>query len=114
MPEQDAAWLVEIEDAIARIEQFTSGYDKQRFLADERTCAAVAMYILVIGEAARRLSHVSKNEAPEIPWPIIVSLRHRIAHGYKSIDQRIVWDIVENHFAPLRAAVARMLAARGE
>lgn len=114
MLDPDTAWLVEIDNAIDQIGTFVSGYDKARFLADERTCAATAMYLLVIGEAARCLSHAARTEAPDIPWPLIVSLRHRIAHGYKSIDHQIVWDIVERHLAPLQAVVKSMLKRRGE
>ncbi|MBY0565364.1 MAG: DUF86 domain-containing protein [Hyphomonadaceae bacterium] len=114
MPDADTAWLVEVEDAIGKIKTFTRGYDEARFLADERTCAATAMYLLVIGEAARRLSFATQNEAPEIPWPVVVSLRNRIAHGYKSIDHQTVWAIVAHHLPPLETAVRRMLTSRGE
>lgn len=69
---------------------------------------------MVIGEAARRLPDSVRKEAPEIPWPTIVSLRHRIVHGYKTVDHRIVWDIVQQRMDALEAAVRGMLAARGE
>lgn len=114
MPDGSAAWLVEIEDAISNISAFTSGLDQQTFVADVRTCAATAMFLVVIGEAARRLPAAVQDEAPEIPWPVIVSLRNRIAHGYRSIDHNIVWGIVQAHLPPLQAATRRMLAARGE
>lgn len=114
MRDASTAWLVEIEDAIGHIRAFTQGLDGPAFVADARTCAATAMYLMVIGEAARRLPASVQGEAPEIPWPMIVSLRNRIAHGYRSIDHQIVWEIVDTHLAPLQAAARRMLAARGE
>ncbi len=114
MPDREAAWLVEIESAIVSIDTFTAGLEKQVFLADERTCAATAMFLVVMGEAARRLPALVKAEAPEIPWALIVSLRNRIVHGYASIDHEICWSIVQDHLPVLLAATRRMLATRGE
>lgn len=72
------------------------------------------MYLIVIGESARALDVATLGEAPEIPWAQIVSLRNRIAHGYQSIDRATIWAIVQTHLQPLRVAVQRMLASRGE
>jgi len=114
MPDHSAALLLEIETAIQYIESFIIGFDEPSFLADSRTSAAVAMYLIVIGEAAGGLPVEVRGEATEIPWPSIVSLRNRIAHGYKSIDRVAIWDIAQNHWPTLKWAVRRMLATRGE
>jgi uncharacterized protein with HEPN domain len=81
MPDGSAAGLVEIDDAINHILAFTAGMDEAAYVTDARTCAATAMYLVVIGETARRLPAAVQAEAPEIPWPVIISLRNRIAHG---------------------------------
>ena len=114
MPDRDAARLLEIETAIGYISSFVEGLDEATFLTDSRTSAAVAMYLIVIGESARTLSDSTQGEAPEIPWPQIVALRNRIAHGYQTIDRAAIWAIATTQLAPLRAAVLRMLASRGE
>jgi uncharacterized protein with HEPN domain len=114
MPDKVPGWLVEIEDAIKRIRTYTNGLNKSQFLATPITCDATALQLIIIGEAARRLPHDVRNEAPEIPWAQIVSLRHRIVHDYKTIDHAVVWEIVEQRLDDLEAAVRRMLAARGE
>ena len=110
----DSAWLVEIQSAVSMISTFCAGMDQAGFVADARTSAAVAMYLLVIGESSRRLTVAAQQEAPEVPWALIVSLCNRIAHGYSSIDRTIVWAIVDGHLPTLKTAVDRMLAARGE
>ncbi|HVK81925.1 MAG TPA: HepT-like ribonuclease domain-containing protein [Verrucomicrobiae bacterium] len=79
MLDRDAALLLEIETACGYIESFVAGLNEQSFLADSRTTAAVAMYLIVIGESARSLSTKSQTEAPEIPWPQIVALRNHRA-----------------------------------
>lgn len=114
MLDRDSARLLEIEQAIGFIESFVVGFEEATFLTDSRTSAAVAMYLIVIGESARALDAATFAEAPDIPWAQIVSLRNRIAHGYQSIDHATIWAIVQVHLPPLRSAVRSMLAARGE
>ncbi|PZO47868.1 MAG: hypothetical protein DCF16_17175 [Alphaproteobacteria bacterium] len=114
MPDRDAALLLEIETAAQYIDAFIIGFEETTFLADSRTSAAVAMYLIVIGESARAISESARSEAPEIPWSQIVALRNRIAHGYQSIDRPAIWAIATSDVPMLRAAVRRMLAARGE
>lgn len=114
MPDKVLGWLVEIEDAIKRIRSYIDGLDESQFLADPRTCDATALQLMIIGEAAGKLPDAVRNEAPEIPWPSIVSVRNRIVHGYKTVDHSVVWGITQARLDELEAAVRRMLAARGE
>jgi uncharacterized protein YutE (UPF0331/DUF86 family) len=41
----------------------------------------------------------------------IVGFRNILVHGYASVDDRIVWGVIEIHLAPLRQAVAQLLAS---
>ncbi|MDZ4109592.1 MAG: HepT-like ribonuclease domain-containing protein [Brevundimonas sp.] len=52
---------------------------------------AVCLNLIRIGEAARFLSEAAKAALPETHWPDVVTLRNRIAHGYASLDARIIW-----------------------
>ncbi|MDX2274858.1 MAG: HepT-like ribonuclease domain-containing protein [Hyphomonadaceae bacterium] len=114
MPDRSAGHLAEIERSCIQIRSYISGLDRAAFLADQRTQDAVLMQLIVIGEAANALGDDVRSEAPEIAWPRIISLRNHIAHGYDSIDRARIWDHCEDHLDTLEAAVARMLAARGE
>lgn len=114
MLDRDAALLLEIETACGQIEGFVAGFSEATFLSDDRTVAAVSMYLIVIGESARSLSEKARSEAPEVPWAQIVGLRNRIAHGYQSIDRGAIWTIVQRDLPPLRAVVRRMLKSKGE
>lgn len=114
MPDRDAALLHEIEVAAGFIDGFLGGFDEPAFLADSRTSAAVAMYLIVIGESARALSDQARNEAPEVPWPQVIALRNRIAHGYQRIGRAAIWAITQTHLPLLKLAMRRLLEARGE
>lgn len=48
----------------------------------------------IIGEAANKVSQDCRSLHPQIPWVQIVSLRHRLIHGYDSVDLDILWEII--------------------
>ena len=69
MPRRDAALLLEdIRSAIARIERYTSGLQREQFLADEKTVDAVARNLEIIGEAVRWLPANFMRKHEGIPW----------------------------------------------
>jgi uncharacterized protein with HEPN domain len=43
--------------------------------------------------------------APQIAWRDIIGTRTILVHGYFGIDDDILWDIVRNKTAPLKAAL---------
>jgi uncharacterized protein with HEPN domain len=108
--DRDEAHLVEIADRLRMIERALSGTDEATFLSDEVLQMAVAMALVIIGEAARRLSDDAKSRAPEIDWNAIVGLRNRIAHGYGGLDHRLIWSVIDQQAPALDVAVRRLLA----
>lgn len=110
MPEADRIRLADIKQRIDLIMGWIGAMNEEAFMADLRTRDAVALNIQVIGETARRLSDAVKAGAPETPWPAIVALRNRIAHGYETVDHLFVWRIVQDDLPALRAAAERLLA----
>jgi uncharacterized protein with HEPN domain len=90
---------------------FTDGLSQSDFLTDLRTQHAVAMCITVIGETATRVLADFPDFAaqhPEIPWTSIRGMRNRIAHGYFSIDQTIVWDTLRPGLADLLSRLSNL------
>src|SRR3989304_4402509 len=70
--------LTDILLAINRAIGFIHGYDAYRFRSDKRTQWAVYSQVIVIGEAARRISRVFQNEHPEIPWAEMTGMRNKL------------------------------------
>lgn len=57
------------------------------------------------------VSQHARQELPQIPWPVIIGIRHRLVHGYADIDHGILW-ITATEAAPiLLAEVASALEA---
>ena len=93
--------LVEImREALRRVALYTSGFTLDSFLDDLRTIDAVALNLLVIGECARRLPTSLKLRSTQ-PWAKMVALRHRIAHGYTSVDPRVLWRVAHDNLPEL-------------
>ena len=110
MSEDDPLYLAEMLEAIGQIESYISGLDKAAFLGNRLIADAVSMNLLIIGEAANRLSNRLRQASSAIPWIDIIGLRHRIAHGYRHIDQDVVWDIVITDLPDLRMHLDRLTA----
>lgn len=101
-------FLFDIKEAIERIRDFTR--EGQAEFHDSFVIQdAVVKNLLVIGEAARRLSGTAVEKAPEISWSHIVRLRDVLIHGYYKIDLDVVWEVVKHDLDPLYEAVSRML-----
>lgn len=70
--------------AARQIADYVSGMPKEGFLADNKTCDAVVVKLLVIGELAARLIDAKSHyvvDHPSIPWHQMKGMRNRMAHG---------------------------------
>ncbi len=90
-------------------QSFMQGYDAKAFHGDERTRWAVYSQIIVIGEAAGRISREFQAQHSEIPWSDIIGMRHRLVHGYDKVRWDRVWDAVVNDFPMLKAAIEPLI-----
>jgi uncharacterized protein with HEPN domain len=63
----------------------------------------------VMGEAIRNVPPDVLGRAPDIAWRRVVGFRNRLAHGYWSLDEEVVWLAVTRDLPPLRAAAAALL-----
>jgi len=102
MPLRDDALL--IEDMISASEavvSYTIGETEEAFYANKMLCDAVLYEIAVLGEAANRISRATAAQHQDIPWSFVAGMRHRVIHGYGSIDLDIVWDTATRHIPSL-------------
>jgi uncharacterized protein with HEPN domain len=94
MPKRDPVLLVrDIQSCLHQVAQYIQGMDLEAFRSDRKTIDAVTRNLEIIGEAARQLTEADRAAYPEIPWPRIVGLRHRIVHDYFGIDTDLIWEI---------------------
>jgi uncharacterized protein with HEPN domain len=105
----DLAPLVDILLAVNRALQFTAGRDEQSFYADRTIRWATYSQIVIIGEAAARVSRDFRREHPEIPWAEMIGMRHRLVHGYDEINWNRVWETIATDLPELRHSIATLI-----
>ncbi|MEO0988512.1 MAG: DUF86 domain-containing protein [Cyanobacteria bacterium J06639_14] len=72
-------------NAAQEILSFTAGMDQTTLSTDRRTQAAILYNIIVLGEAANRLSEDFQAQHPEVPWKEIIGMRNILAHQYDGV-----------------------------
>jgi uncharacterized protein with HEPN domain len=63
----------------------------------------------IIGEAVKNVPPEILQIKPEIEWQKIARFRDLIIHHYFKVKLTIVWDIVQNSLAELKAATDEIL-----
>jgi uncharacterized protein with HEPN domain len=106
---RDDAWLLDIAHAARDILDFCGEMDHDAYLADIKTQAAVMQRLMVIGEAAKRLSDAFRQAHPKQPWRQIAGMRDRLIHGYDKVQIDLVWQVVEDDIPALLAFVQPLL-----
>lgn len=96
-------------DSMAEAAQRVEGYiaaGQADFLEQSLTYDAVCMNLLWFGECARLLPPAIKARLPMTPWPDIINLRHRIAHGYDELKPVLLWRIATHDLPTLAEQIA--------
>lgn len=105
---KDKKRLQDILNAIEAIEAYgISNYDE--FLADSKTQDAILYNLIIIGEAANRISETFQEQHTEIPWSSIIGTRNIIVHGYDQVRLQIVWEILQRDLDNLKSGIVKIL-----
>ncbi len=108
MTEKSSKYLSDILMAIALIEEFLSGIDFTAYEKDRKTQSAVERQFSIIGEALNQFRK-SEPSITVVNDKQIVAFRNRLVHAYDSLDNSIIWAIVNRHLAPLKIEVEVLL-----
>ena len=114
LPDRQQRDLVKCEDMrlhAERARRFLASLTLEEFLADELVQSAVVRCVEVVGEAARLVSPEARRQAPAIPWPLIVGMRHVLAHDYGVVNLGKVYDVVTRHLPSLIANLEPLIQA---
>jgi uncharacterized protein with HEPN domain len=114
MQAEVAKRLIDALEASRRIQAFTEGQTFADFSSSELVRSAVERQFEIIGEAlgkAMTMEPALELRSPE--WRKIVGLRNRLIHGYDSVDDEIIWDIIQSKLIPLAADLESWLSREG-
>lgn len=90
-PERDAATILDLLLAASRIGDFIAGLDFESFCADLKSQSAVTLQILILGEAAKRLSPELRARHSTVEWSGMMRMRDKLIHHYEDIDPAELW-----------------------
>jgi uncharacterized protein with HEPN domain len=89
----DQASVVDIVVAGRNVATFIAGLAWDAFEADLKTQSAVQHQLIVLGEAAKRLSPEFRVEHEDIEWREVAGLRDVLTHAYHRVSLLRVWEV---------------------
>ena len=108
-------WRFYVQDMIGfaeKVMSYTEGLDQKTLVGDALRYDAVLRNLELIGEAATHVPDDVRAAHSEVPWRAIVGLRNRLAHGYLSISDRVVWTTIREAVPPLTSSLRNLLDAK--
>lgn len=107
--EKSKKYLSDILMAIELIEEFTVGInDFNLYEKDRKTQSAVERQLAIIGEALNQLRKTEptieiKNDKQ------IIAFRYRLIHAYDSLDNSIIWAIINRNIKSLKVEIQNLV-----
>ena len=110
MPSRDHQALEDMLGAARKVLEYAQGTTRESLPILQMRLDALLYEIVVMGEAARRLSPEIRAAHPEIPWRAIIGMRSVITHGYDQIDDDELWEVIERDLPELMPKLETVLA----
>jgi uncharacterized protein with HEPN domain len=81
---------------------------KAEFLGSAMAQDAIILRLQVIGENLRQLQNTDEERfarSADRSWFQVIGLRHRISHGYQTVDREAIWQIIAEELIAFRASI---------
>lgn len=104
--------ILRLEDILANIEsiqEYTRDYSYDSFAGDRKCQDAVERCVTRISEAASKLAGPIESTIPDQPWSQIRAVGNVLRHEYDRVNPILIWTIVSEDLAPLKAAIRSAL-----
>lgn len=104
-------YLYDVQQAAARIAEFTAGKQFADYEGNPMLRSAVERQLQIIGEAVAQLARLDEGLAGRFSeYRRIIAFRNILIHGYADVDDRLVWDVIEAKLPVLRREVETLLS----
>ena len=107
---REELYLTDIIEAADAIQRFLVDVGQNIFLRNELLQSAVLQKLMIIGEAASRLSKEFRDKHPEIEWEDIIGFRNIVVHAYFAVEWSIVWVAATQEAPELKRKITDILA----
>lgn len=93
MPRKKAdIYLNDIIKACDKIQDYTKGFDRNKFDKDTRTQDAVIRQLAIIGEASKKVPKSIQGKNGNIDWKAAAGMRDVLIHDYPNVIIKVVWE----------------------
>jgi uncharacterized protein with HEPN domain len=106
----DQEIIVDIVLAARGVLAFTGEVDEQAFSEDHKTQAATIHELLVMGEAAKRLSATFRAQHSEIDWRGMGGMRDKLIHDYRRVNMHLVWEVATQEVPEILAHLESLVS----
>lgn len=97
--------------ACRELQDICAGQTRESYLANRLLTLSVWKLVEIVGEALRQAELTDASLVDRIPdLRDVINTRHRITHGYDSVNFNLLWDIVQVDVPPLEETL-RMLVS---
>ena len=109
MKKDAEVFLRHIIESVCRIQEFTIGISKEKFMKDIKLQDAVLRRIEIIGEAAKNIPLDFREKHANIPWNEMARTRDKLIHGYFGVDLELTWNIIKEDLPDLKEKIEKIL-----
>lgn len=109
MNPDDRVRLSHMMDALNKAIGFAEGRSRANLDTDAVLTFALMQAVQIVGAAANDIGQETRAQSPQIPWPAIIGMRHRLVHAYTDVDHDILWTTATEAAPALLAQVKSIL-----
>ncbi|MFD5249325.1 DUF86 domain-containing protein [Amycolatopsis sp. NPDC058340] len=103
------AYLWDASKAAELLSKFSEGEDFDGYRSNAMLRSAVERQFEIIGEALNQLSKVDSGLAAQVPdLGRIVAFRNILIHGYATVDDALVWQVLTERLPGLIDVLRRL------
>ena len=107
--------LLDVLGACRAVRSFTAGLDFGAYERNLLVRSGVERQLEIIGEALNLASAADASLGSTLPHlRRFVAVRNRVIHGYDTVDDAIVWDVIMTRLPDLEREVIELLASTGD
>ena len=114
MPPETKRYLYDIQHAAALLAEFTAGKTFSDYTSDPLLRSATERQFGIIGEAVSQLAKLDSPTTVRITeYRRIIAFRNILIHEYASVDDKMVWGVLQTKLPTLSLEIQALLLENG-
>lgn len=106
-------YIEDIASECKNIKNFVRNITYKEFTQNLEKVYAVAKAFENIGEAVKSIPKEITDDYPQIPWSEIAKMRDILTHHYFGVDDKVLWDTLEEDFDKFEEIIHEIIKKEG-